>query len=102
MARVKLSAPERRELILEAAIETALAVGWRSMTRDHIAERAGVACGLVGQYFDGGMTGLRDEVMRKAVLRGLAPIVAEGLASRHAEALQASRAVKRKAAAYLA
>jgi len=97
MKRLKLKAQERRGHILEAALQVAQETGWRKMTREDIADAAGVACGLVGQYF-GGMEALRSAVMKEAVHRGILPVVAEGLALRHSAALAASPALKRKAA----
>lgn len=70
------------------------------MTRDLIAAQANVSPGLVSLYL-GTMTKLRRTVMREAVKRGMASIVAEGLAERDPQALKAPAELKSAAAEHL-
>ena len=74
--------------ILNSAILLAKQYGWRNLKRDVVAKEAGSATGSVNHYF-GTMEDLRSEVMRIAVERRIAPIVLEGLAAKHPEALRA-------------
>ena len=77
--RVYLKKDVRRDQILAAAIAMSLDVGFNSLTRDGVAERAGVATGQINHMFNT-MTILRRAVMRAAVHRELLPIIASGLA----------------------
>jgi len=77
-----------RDRILNSAILLAKQYGWRNLKRDSVAREAGCATGSVNHYYDT-MDALRTEVMRIAVERRIAPIVLEGLAAKHPEALRA-------------
>jgi AcrR family transcriptional regulator len=66
-----------------------------------VARKAGVANGTVSYHFVS-MSGLYDEVMRRAVERCVRQIVAQGLINRHAIALGASDKVRRAAVQYIA
>jgi AcrR family transcriptional regulator len=96
----RLLPADRKALLLEAALLTAQAKGYRRMTRDDISQRAGTSPSLVSLYL-GAMPALRQSVMREAVKREIVAIVAEGLAERDPRAMKASDALKRKAAAEL-
>lgn len=87
--------------ILDAAVAIASEHGWRSITRDRVAERAFVAQGSVNAHF-GTIDALRDAVMQAAVERGLLDIVAAGLAEQHPAARAAPPEVKRAALDILA
>lgn len=92
---------ERNARVLAAAVSLALDVGYANITRNAVADRAGVADGSVNNAF-GTMEGLRDAVMRKAVDDGHAGIVAQGLAARHPLAVAAPQWLKDRATASLA
>ena len=77
--RIYLKKEVRRDQILTAAVEMAMTEGYLKLTRDGVAERAGVAMGQVNHIFST-MTKLRRAVMRCAVKRELLPIIASGLA----------------------
>jgi AcrR family transcriptional regulator len=96
----RLDPKERQEQILSAALDLAERKGWQTLTRDGIADHAGVSPGLVSLHM-GTMNKLRRTVMRAAVQRERLPIVAEGLAVRDAQALKASPELQRKALATL-
>lgn len=91
----------RNRAVLDAALQVASERGYRTMTRDQVAERAGVAVGGVNNAY-GTMDGLRDAVMAAAVDRGVLPIVAQGLADRHPAALASPEPVRKAALASLA
>lgn len=106
---MRLSKPEhfaqlranRDRVILDAAIEEALAEGYQWITREAVAARAGVSVGTINTAY-GRMVELKRAVMRAAVERGLAPIVAQGLAEGSSIAQAASPEIKKQAAALLA
>lgn len=86
--RIRLHPDKRRADILEAALDLATRDGWLTLTRDNVAQAAGVSPGLVSWYFLATDL-LRAEVMQTAVEREVLSVVAEGIAARHANALAA-------------
>lgn len=78
--RAALMRSRRRAALLSAAIAEAGAVGYRNMTRDAIAKRAGLAVGSVNHEF-GTIDKLRDAVMAEAVSAGHLDIVRQGIAN---------------------
>ena len=95
----RMAPKDRKAEVLEAAIRTASKVGWRRMTRADIAAEAGTSDALVSTRL-GTMEAIRKTVMREAVKRSIAPVVAQGLAERNPIAMKASDELK--AAARLA
>lgn len=112
----------RNRAVLEAAVDLAQERGFANITRDLVAERAGVAAGSVNNAY-GNMDALRDAVMAHAVARaveirklpvsqlntlavneeaGLVAIVGQGLAAGHTAARNAPEDLKRDALAKLA
>lgn len=91
----------RNRSVLEAAVEMADVHGYAKMTRQQIAERAGVAVGSVNNAY-GTMDALRDAVVAHAVANSIVAIVAQALADRHPAALAAPPELKQSAVAALA
>lgn len=91
----------RNATILEAAIQEAGEVGYQWITREAVATRAGVSAGSVNNAY-GRMVELKRAVLREAVARGLANIVAQGLADNHEIARNAPPELKAKAVALMA
>jgi hypothetical protein len=91
----------RKEHILSVAVTMAEAEGYNKITRDKIAESAGVSMGLVTRYF-GTMGQLKTAIMRRAVKSGIAVIVAQGLANGDDQAKKAPAELKAEAATLLA
>jgi len=87
--RTRLAPPERKQAILEAALLCAESTPYHAVTREAIGARAGCAPGTVSHYFST-MTKLRRAIMREAVVRGIAGIVADGLAQRDPQARKAA------------
>lgn len=82
----KRSDPEVRTAeLLTVALNLAAADGWHALTREKIANAAGVSPGLVSVRL-GTMDALKRSVMRAAVTRRVVAVVAEGLVAgdRHA------------------
>jgi len=92
----RLPPHERKEAILSAAIELATVKGYQQITRDGIAEQAGVSMGLVTRYFST-MNQLRRDVMRHAIKREILSIVADGMACRDPHAMKAPEELRRRA-----
>lgn len=92
----RLKPNDRRDQILDAAIHVAEREGYARMTRDQIADHAGVATGLVSHYF-GTMPQLRRTVMRHAVIRENLIVIGQGIAAGDLHALKAPYEVKQDA-----
>lgn len=98
----KRADPElRRQHILDAALACARKSNYARMTRDEIAAAAGVSMGLVSRYL-GTMPKVRRAVMRYAVEKGDASVVAQGLGVGDPHARKAPDALKTEALAVLA
>lgn len=91
----------RKDHILNAAIVVAIDKGYNKVTRDDVAEAAGVSMGLITHYFTN-MNQLRRDIMRTAVKRDIPEIVAQGLTNKDRHALKASKELKTKAAHLIA
>lgn len=89
MKRIRLAPPERKQAILDAAVQCATVAPYNRITRDLISVRAGCAPGTISHYFST-MAKLRRAIMREAVIRGIAGIVADGLALKDPQARKAS------------
>lgn len=86
----------RKEQLLEVAIKLSVEDNYAKITRHLVAEKAGVSMGLVTKYF-GTMNHLKKEVMRAAVKRGIASIIAQGLANGDERAKKAPTELKSEA-----
>ena len=90
----------RTSALLDVAVQQAQRHGWRALTRDQVAEAAGVSTGLVSARL-GTMDALRRSVMRAAVQRRIVPIVAEGLLARDKHAGRADEELRLAVANWL-
>ena len=100
MNKKRLKPKERRDLILDAAIEVSIGKGYDNTNQHDIANHAGISPSLVIHYFRT-MTQLRRAVMREAIKREIPEIVAQGLIKQDQHAKKAGEALKQKAADYL-
>ena len=91
---------DRTRELLVVALKLAERTGWRTLTRDAIAEAASVSPGLVSARL-GTMDDMRRSVMRLAVRERCLPVLAEGLAVRDRHALKADDALRQAAAAWM-
>jgi AcrR family transcriptional regulator len=96
--RTRLSTDDRKAAILAAALDVAESGHYRYITRDQVAEAAGCSAGLVSLHF-GTMDAFKDELMREAVRKRRAKIVAQGLVAKCAIALAAPEFLQDKARA---
>lgn len=91
----------RQENILNVALQVATERGYNVMTREAIAERAGVSESLVSRYFST-MVQLRRAVMRAAINQENIEVIAQGLAIKDKHARKAPTELKNKAAKLIA
>ena len=70
----------RKDHILTVAVGMAKTEGYNKITRDKIAESAGVSMGLVTRYF-GTMVQLRRDIVRMAVRNEVLEVVAQAVIS---------------------
>lgn len=97
---LRLKPEARSKQILDVALKLAEKSNYSTVTRDAIASAAGVSMGLVTNYF-GTMAQFRRTLMRAAIHRGNARIVAQGLANKDPQARKAPDELKAKAVEFL-
>lgn len=96
----RMKKEDRKAAILEAAIKVAEKIGFAQMRMSDIATEAECVNGTVTLYFST-MPQLRRAVMRAAIKRGVAKIVAAGLAMGDKDAKKAPEELKEAARASL-
>ena len=94
--RTRKHPADRKAEILTAALHEARAVGYRAVTRDAVAVRAGCSPALISAHF-GTMLQFHRAVMSAAIARSDLPVIAQGLAAGDPKAQRAPEAVKRAA-----
>jgi len=102
MSEKRMQPKERRAAILTAAVELARVEGYNRITREGVANAAGVSPGLVSQYFNT-MAQLRRALIRHAINAEppVLEIIAQGLTAQDPHALRASDELKKQAVALL-
>lgn len=101
MTTLKSTAQARHQAILDCALALAEKHGFRNVRRDAVAAAADVATGTVSHHYKT-IGNLQDEIMRAAIKRENVAVLAQGLAENHALAKAAPRALRQKAAMFLA
>lgn len=101
MTRERKNPDERRELILQAAVDVATEAGLSAVTRAAVADRAAVAPGLISHYFRD-MANLRAEIMGHAIENRILAVIAQGVAAGDPIARAAPDDLKLEALATLA
>ena len=96
----RMDPDDRRDLILDAAVDLAKERGFLNIRRDEIAIKAGVSMGLVTRYF-GTMVKLKRDVMRMAIRDEVLSILAQGIAIKDVHALKAPNDLQQRAVASL-
>lgn len=79
--RIRETPAVRKEMILSQALVMAEKYGYSTITREIVADSAGVSCGLVNKYFVT-MAQLRRAVLKAAIEREILPIIAQGVTLR--------------------
>ena len=92
---------KRNSAVLEAAVTIARDSGFASLTRDGIAEEAGVGAGSVNNAY-GTMDGLKKAVMAACVEREHLSVIAWGIANGYEAAKAAPEELRKRALASLA
>lgn len=82
--------------LLSAALKLAATKGYNRITRDEIAQAAGVSPALVSARL-GTMDAMRRSVMRAAIRERVLPVVAQGIVARDKHALAADVELRRQA-----
>lgn len=98
VSKSRVPATLRKEHILAVAVDQAKTTGYTKITRDGIADAAGVSFGLVTKYF-GTMSNLKRAVMGQAIKERIPEIVLQGLAHGDKRAQNAPEDLKREALA---
>lgn len=96
----RMKPKDRKEHILQAALDVARKRGFNKMDREAIARQAGVSPALITQYYTT-MTQMRRAVMRAAVKREVVEIIAYGLGARDKHAMKAPAELKQRAIDWL-
>lgn len=90
-----------KDTILGAAMQIANLKGYLAVTRNDIADRAGIATGSVSYHFKD-MRGLRRAMVERAVETANLRVLGQALADRHPVALAAPEAMRVRAARLMA
>jgi len=101
VSKSRVPAAMRKEHILGVAVDLAKQQSYNKITRDGVAEKAGVSMGLVTKYF-GTMNQLKNDVVRYAIKNEVVEIVAQCVANQHPKAKKLSPELKTKAIEFLA
>lgn len=96
MTNKRLAPKDRTKQLLEVALQLAAQHGLATVTRNQIAEEAGVAPSLVSARL-GTMDDMRRSVMRRAIKTETLPVIAAGLLARDQYALRAPEDLRRRA-----
>lgn len=91
---------DRRNQILETAIEVSIERGYQNLTRRAVANRMECASALINHYFKDIET-LRDTVLQTAIEREILPILAQNLALWGRETAALDPNIKDKVIRYL-
>ena len=81
-----------KNTLLALGAELATGIGYANVTRQKLADAAGVSMGVVNYHF-GTMAQFRRDLMRYAVRTECLPVIAQGLVVRDSHALKAPQDV---------
>lgn len=79
----RMTREDRHQWLVERAAELATKIGYSNLTRENICAHAGVSRALVNQYFMGGITEVKNDVVDFAVSTRNARLVAEAILFKH-------------------
>lgn len=94
--QTKLDARVRVAQILAAALALAPKRGYSNLTREEIAQKAGIPASLI-TYHMGTMPELRRQIMREAVRAKCLPVIAQGVACGDKHAMKAPAELRQEA-----
>ncbi len=101
VSKKRVPAAMRREQILQVAVELSKQTGYNKLTREQIAERAGISVSLITNHFHT-MNQLRRDIIRYSIKNNEVAVIAQGLAAGDKRALKAPSELKAKAAKHIA
>lgn len=96
MTPKKQATRDRVARILTAAVKLSAKEGYRTVTREAIANAAGVAPGLVSLYL-GTRENWQRAIMREAIRTECLPVIAQGLVVRDPHARKVAPELRQKA-----
>lgn len=96
----RLDPKERKQQLMDVAMELAREHGYDRVKRSDVARRANVTDSTISRYFNT-MSQLHRDIMRQAIKRGDTIIVGQGLARKDKRALSAPKELRERAAASL-
>jgi len=96
VTKTRIDPELRKDQILNIAIEMAKTGGYHKISRDSIAQKAGVSQGSVSKSFNT-MKQLRRAIMRAAIHQEIPEIVAQGIANQDDQAKKAPPELKKQA-----
>lgn len=91
---------EMPETIVAGALKVAEDCGYQHLTRDKIAEAAGVSMGLVTYYFS--MKEIREKIVKWAIQRKNVKVLAQAMLARDPAAKRAPDELQAQARAHIA
>lgn len=97
----KMQKRERVSQILAAALQVAQRVGYNALTREDVAQHAGIPKSLVS-YHVGTMDQFRRDIIREALRIECLPVIAQGLALKDPRCRKAPKELKTRALKSLA
>lgn len=100
MKGARMNPSDRKNQILEAAIQISLEKGYRQLTRRAVASRMQCASSLINHYFVN-IEELRSCVLQTAKERELLPILAENFARKGPETLKLDPRLQERVVYYL-
>jgi AcrR family transcriptional regulator len=98
--RCRKQPKERKDQLLTEALILSKELGYSHITRDGVANRAGVSYGLVTRYFDS-IDNLKRLVMKKAIKEEVVEIIAQGLVRKDPLTKKLNPQLKAKVLLYL-
>jgi len=90
----------RKKEILEAAIRLSKKIGYSHITRDGVAEKAGVSFALVSFYY-GTIEKLKAAVLKEAIGEEIIEIIAQGLVRKDKQTARLPQDLKDKVLQHL-
>lgn len=94
----RLKPKDRKNQLVQAALEVAEQYGYNTMRREDIAHHAQVSEGLVSQYL-GTMPQLRRTIIRHSIKTRNLSVLAQGIVNRDPHALKAPEDLRQAAVA---
>ena len=98
MKRTRMEPAERRKLVLDAALDLAETGNYLTMTRNQVAEAAGISGSHIHHLF-GSTGGMRAAVLNEAILQENLAVIGQGLISK--EVTYLPETLRKRALKYL-